>query len=96
MLYTITQDQLDKIRNYLATVRDRAFRLSSKFPDESLCTRLAVDSESAFNDFELMACSASGPPDADGLVDVIAELQGRLPRGTSINIMIPPLRHDRG
>jgi hypothetical protein len=96
MLHTLTDPQAELIRNHLVTLAARTKTLLVSHPDESLCTRLSVDAELLLALWDTLCEDTAEPAEADDLVDVIKELQGRLPQGAALTIQIPPLRHDRG
>jgi hypothetical protein len=95
-VYILTQAQFEAIRDQLKTASERCKALEqSPLEERNLRSRLAHDSESLFNYFVNAVGGQTDEPDNDGIVDIISELQGRLPRGTAVTLLIPPSRHDR-
>lgn len=94
MLYTLTQTQVDALRTRLSVASARSATLLVSYPCDTLCARLSVDAQSTLAFFDDSIADTAEAPDADDLVDVIAELQSRLPRGASLSIQIPPVRHE--
>lgn len=95
MLHTLTDPQAQLIRVHLETLVARTASLVVSYPENSLCTRLSVDSKALLDLFSTLMTDQQEPAQADDLVDVIYELQGRLPKGAAVTIQIPPLKYDR-
>jgi hypothetical protein len=94
MLYTLTQDQTEAILKGLHTSCIRTTTLAVRDPNDTLACRLEADAKALLALFE--SCTATGTGSVeDGLVDLIGEVQARLPTGTAITLMIPPTRHAR-
>ena len=95
MLHTLTGQQAALIRNHLVTLVARTETLLVSHPEETLCSRLEIDAKALLATWDSLCEDAAEPAERDDLVDVIAELQGRLPGGAALTIQIPPLKPDR-